>query len=172
MPLTPNFTTSQSLGYPSKINLTDNSTGSDGAVASRRIYPTDFAGTSIVSDGNTNSYEPWALSDTSTTIDILNYDMALFIKVDWLDSGNSVLYTKTIPNVYRLYAITQYINLLKAQSGNSSLINRANFYQNLTKLLCSLKQAYDAIYYAGDVASAQRALNVCKELINNKSYFY
>ncbi len=172
MPLTPNFTTSQSLGYPSKINLTDASTGSDGAVASRRIYPTNSAGSAVVSDGNTNNYEDWALSDVSTVIDILPYDMALFMRVDWLDSGGTVLYTKTIPNVYRLYAITQYINLLKAQSGNVNLINRGNFYQNLTKLLCSLKQAYDAIYYAGDVASSQRALDVCKELIDNKSYFY
>jgi len=172
MALTPNFTATQALGYPSRIVLTDTSTGSDAAIASRRVYTVDSDGDDVVENGTTTTYEVWPYADSSITLDMLTQDTAADITVKWLNSAGTVLYEKTIPTAFRLYAITYYIYVIKAQSSRPKLRDHANFYQNEIRLICSLQEAYDAIYYAGDIGSAQAAMNRAKELIDNPSYFF
>ena len=77
MPLTPNFSTSQAVGEPSVITVTDTSTGSDAAIASRRVYLVDYEGNYVVAAGTTTAYTPWPLAQTSIDIDCLTEDMAL-----------------------------------------------------------------------------------------------
>jgi hypothetical protein len=172
MALTENFTASQALGYPSQIIFTDTSTGSDGAVAARRIYSVDSDGNYIVETGTTTDYEVWPYADASITLDLLTIDRALYITVEWVNSGGAVLYTKTELTVFRLYSITYYIYLIKTQSSNIKLRENANFYLNEIRLLCSLQEAYDAVYYAGDISSSQAALTRAKQLVDNPSYFF
>lgn len=172
MPLVENFTATQSLGFPSQINFTDTSTGSDAGIAARRIYIQDSNGDYIVEEGTVTDYEVWPYADSTITLDLLTQDTAAEITVQWVNSGGTMLYEKTISSVFRLYAITYYIYLIKAQSSRPKLRDHANFYQNEIRLLCSLQEAYDAIYYAGDIGSAQAACNRAKELIDNPSYFF
>ena len=172
MPLTPDFTASQDLGFPSKINLTDNSTGSDAAIASRRIYLLDSDGEYDVETGTTTDYEVWSYADASITLDLLLQDKAFWITVQWLNSGGTVLYTKTELVGFLLYLKTYYIGLIKSQSSNKKLIDRANFYQNEIKLLCSIREAETAIELAEDIGSAQAAMIRGTELINHPSYFF
>lgn len=172
MPLVENFTASQVLGFPSQILFTDTSTGSDVAVTSRRITLVDSNGDENVEEGTTTTYEVWPYASSTITLDLLSQDKAFYITVQWLNSSNVVLYTKTTLTVFRLYAITYYIYLIKTQSSNIKLREFGNFYKNEIRLLCSLQEAYDAVFYAGDILSAQAACNRAKELIDNPSYFF
>lgn len=173
MPLVENFTATQELGFPSQILFTDTSTGSDGAVTSRRIYLLDANGDYSVEDGTATTYEVWPYADSTITLDVMpTIDKAFYITVQWLDVNNTVLYTKTELTVFRLYLITYYIYLIKTQSSNIKLREHANFYNNEIRLLCSLQEAYDAVYYAGDILSAQAALDRGQLLISQPSYFF
>lgn len=172
MPLSPDFTADQVYGAANQIVLTDTSTGSDGAIAARRVYITDKDGNPVVKQGTTTTYELWQYANATIDLPVLLKDMALNIRVDWVDSGSNVLYSKPILTYFRLYALTYYIFLLKSQSSNTKLIDHANFYINEIKLLCSLQEANTAIVIAADITSAQAALSRAKELIDHPSYFF
>lgn len=172
MPFTPDFSVSQSLGFPSKINFSDDSIGSDGAIAARRIYLLDSEGEYDVEEGTATTYEVWPYADGTITLDLLDQDKAFLITIDWVNSSGTILYTKTYLRGFLLYLKTYYIGLIKAQSSRRKLIDHANFYQNEIKLLCSIQEATNAIDLAEDIGSAQAAMIRGKELIDNPSYFY
>lgn len=172
MALTENFTATQVLGFPSQILFTDTSTGSDAAIAARRIYLLDSDGEYNVVEGTATDYEVWAYASATKTLDLLLQDKAFVITVDWVNSAGTVLYTKTTLTGFLLYAKTYYINLIKSQSSRRKLIDHANFYTNEIKLLCSIQEATNAIDLAGDIGSAQAAMIRAKELIDNPSYFF
>lgn len=174
MPLTQNFSASQVLGLPNQIVLTDESTGSDGAVTARRVYPIDSNGDTVLQEGTTTAYELWDNfpGTTTLTLDLLTRDTALNIRVDWVNSGGTVLYTKTVGSPFVLYAKTYYIFLLKCQSSRPSLIDNANFYANMVKLLGCIKNATDSLTLIDDIKSSQAAMDSAYKLINNPSYFF
>ena len=175
MPLTQSFTTSQTLGESSKINLTDTSTGTDVAVVSRRVTFTDYNGDTFVEEGTTTTYEEWTNfpGTTTITLDVLDgSDRAFNVRVDWVNVSGVVLYTATLLQNYTLYAKTYYINSIKAQSNNNKLKNHANFYINLLKLEVSIKESADSILLLVDITSSQAALNRAKTIIDNPSYLY
>lgn len=178
MAITQNFTTSQVLGESSEIVITDTSTGTDVLVLSRRVYFTDKDGLYYNEDNLTGSatsvYEEWTdfPATTTITLDVLNQDRALNVRVDWLNVSNVVLYTKTTLQDYTLSAKTVYINNIKAQSSNNSLKEHANFYYNLIRLLISIKEADDSVTLLADISSSQAALNRAKKIVDNPSYFY
>ena len=71
MPLAPAFTTSQSIGFPSRINLADESTGSDVNITGRKVYVATPAGSFLVEEGNTNEYSTWSYANSTITLDLL-----------------------------------------------------------------------------------------------------
>jgi hypothetical protein len=174
MPLTVSFTVSQTLGLPNKITLTDTSTGTDVAVVSRRVTFTDKDGKTYVQSGTATTYEVWGGFPGTTTIslDVLDRDRALYVRVEWVNSGGTVLYTSTLLRQLPLYAKTYYLNLIKAMQAVEKLKDSANFYYHLINLETSLKQASDAVDLLNDIHSAQAALNRAKKLIDNPSYFF
>lgn len=174
MALSQLFSTSQTIGFPSKIILTDESTGTDGAVVKRRVYITDKDGNYIVEVGTTTDYEAWAdfPSTTTITLDLLTSDKAVNVRVDWLDTNNAVLYTLTLLRDFTLYSKEYYLSLIKAQSSNPKLKDSANYYQNLIKLMVSIKEADDSILLLSDISSSQAALNRANTLISSPSNFF
>ncbi len=165
------FSTTQTYGYPSKINFEDTSPGS-ASITSRRIYLTDNAGNYIVEEGTTTDYEVWPYADLTITLDVLTKDYALNVRVDWVDAQGNVIGTDTVLTVFTLYAITYYINLTKYMSANNKLKDNANFFIKWVALLCYIKQAQDAVLLMSDISSSQRALTQAKELIDNPPNFY
>lgn len=175
MAITPNFTRGQTLGLPSKVNLVDTSTGSDTeSITKRRVYFIDKDGNYIVPTGITTDYSEWNSypGTTTLTLDLLENDMAVNIRIDWLNSSNVVKQSLTILSDFTLYAKTYYIFLCKAQSSNNKLRDSANFYKNYIKLLISVKEADDSVTLLNDISSSQAALNRAKLLIANPSNFF
>ena len=82
MALTPLFTSSQTVGLPNIITITDTSTGSDVLVTQRRVYLIKQDGTYLVPVGTTTDYIVWDYADVSIDIDALDKDYCLNVKVD------------------------------------------------------------------------------------------
>ena len=98
-----NFSISQSGLSPNTITAQDTSTGSDAAIAIRRIYFQTPYGNYLVTSGTTTDYEVWALANVTQSFAVLSQDQALSIRTDWLDVGGNVLYTLT-----QVYCLPQY----------------------------------------------------------------
>lgn len=157
MALVPAFTIAQTFGLPSKVLLTDTSTGSDGAITQRRVYLKKDDGTFLVPSGTSTQYIQWAYSNASITIDALDKDYALAITVQWLDVSNTVLYDKTIPVGLDLYNSTNSYQRTQKLSGNPLLTNDDDFWERKEQLRECIESGRDAILFAGDLFSAQQA---------------
>lgn len=169
------FAATQVLGSPSVIYLEDTSTGSDGSITDRRVYITNAAGQYLTA-GNSPSatpvYTTWLLANTTTTIDVLNVDMGLYIRVDWINVSGTVLYTKT--TLYGFYQYTQsfLLQLTKNQSANPGILQDTNYWGDKANLHTLLKDAQNAISPGGDIYSCQNSLNLAQWLITNSKFFF
>jgi|SRR5690348_12749664 len=174
MALTPNFSAAQTIGLPSVISLTDTSTGSDGSIASRKVYMTTYSGQYLTSNGlsDSSAYTTWVYSASTIAIDCLLQDMALLIRVDWVDSGGTVLYTKTILEVFTLYGVTESFNLSQGVYSDGSLLQDQNYWMNRMILRCNIEDGQDAVTLMGNIAISQGALDREKFMIDNESKFF
>lgn len=167
-----NFSTSQTSGNPSVITITDDSTGSDGAITQRRVYITDANGNYIVPKGNYTDYVQWALADSSIDIDCLLKDMAVTIVVQWLDVSNVVLYEKTEPVGFTLYNETFDYGLTQMLSGNPMLINDNNFFQDKSALRTYVDSGNQAVSLASDLFGAQSCYDEATKLRTKSQYYF
>lgn len=174
MAFAPSFESSQIIGLPMNIVLTDDSSGSDGTISSRRIYITDYNGNSVVPPGNANPvYILWPYANSTITLtNILpTQDMAFFIQVDWLNVSNAVLYSETKLQNFTLYSESFYYSLTQQQTGNPSIIQDTSYYNNKMILRCSIDESSNAVLF-NDISSAQSALNRAAFLIANENNFF
>ena len=172
MPLVPNFTASQFSGTPSVITLTDTSTGSDVTIAKRRIYLLQANGTFLVPPGTTTQYIQWDLVNTSISLDVLAQDSALSITVQWLNSTNTVVTSKTISFAFTAYNETFFYGLNQNLVGNSNLSASTDWFQYMSDLQLQIDSAQQAITFASDIYTAQAALNRATYISTNSSYFF
>jgi hypothetical protein len=172
MALTPSFTVAQFLGTPSKLTLTDNSTGSDVNITSRRAYVQMWDGTSLVSAGVTTDYNVWSYSQSTVLLDILSKSIGAKITVQWLNASNVVLYDKI-----GYYGLTEYLEefdygLTQNVASNQRLMNDNNFWKNKTKLRTLIDSGNKAILNYSDIYSAQQCYDQATELYNNSQYYF
>jgi len=175
MPLTPSFSVSQTVGNPSVIVVTDTSTGSDGAVTSRRVYLEDYEGNYVVPSGVTTNYIPWPLSSPTISIDCLTEDAALQVTVQWLNVSNTVLYSSSSLEGFTLYNETFYYSLTQAQamvSNPSYIAQDTNYYNNKMKLRLFIDSGNQAISIGNDITSAQICYDSATFIVNNQQNFF
>jgi hypothetical protein len=174
--MTPNFSTSQTLGVPSSINIVDTSIDIDPAITSRRVYLQKADGTYLVQEGTTTDYEFWALADISITLDVLNKDYALLVTVNWIDDTTipnpTVVATKQYVLGFTLYNETFDYQLTQVLSGNPLVINDRNFFANKSKLRVAIDSGNQALYFAVDLYSGQRCYDEATNLRLNSPYFF
>lgn len=175
MPLTPSFSTSQTVGNPSVIVVTDTSTGSDPAVTSRRVYLQDYEGNYVVPSGVTTNYVPWPISSPSISINCLTQDSALQVTVQWLNSSSAVLYTSSSLKGFTLYNETFYYSLTQAQSmisNPSYIVQDTNYYDNKMKLRLFIDSGNQAISLGNDISSAQVCYDAATYIVSNQQNFF
>lgn len=170
MPLSPAFTSGQNPNSPSVIVISDTSGGSDVLVTSRRVYLTDSVGNPVVPSGTTTAYVAWPIADSSVSIDCLTYDMALSIRVDWLNVSNVALYTLT--QQFCFAAFNQQFAYSLCQGLVPPITLNTNYSANLAALWTSIKGSINAVVENNDIASSQNCLNQGTYLRNNKNLFY
>lgn len=170
-----NFSASQTLGNPSVIDLEDTSTGTiDPLIVSREVIITNAANQFITAAGvsDTATSTAWALVDTQISIDCLPYDMAVYIRVNWLDAGGSALYTKI--TLYGFYSYTNdfLLQLTKNQTADPQILQDTNYWSDKSTLHTLLKDAINAVQIGADIYSAQNSLNAAQYLISNSANFF
>jgi len=167
MAFSPSFTIGISTdGDASAIILTDTSTGSDGAIASRQIllYQTD----------NTllTAAIPWASATNPITINPLTQDIALNITINWLDSSGATLYTSSQIYAFTFYAELFYATLTRNQSSQFKVTQDSNYYSNKSLLRVLIDSTNQAINVMQDIFSAETCISLYQQLINNQNYYF
>jgi len=172
MLIVPLFTVSQPVGSPSEVTITDTHTGTDVAITQRRVYISTWNGTFLVEEGTTTDYEPWALADSSITLDLLPYDEGVRIVVEWLDVTNVVLYDKV--GYYGLVQFNEEFDygLTQNVAANPLLINDNSFWMNKLKLRVLIESGNNAIENVSDIYSAQQCYNMATDLRSSKQYLF
>lgn len=175
MPIIPNFSSSQSLGTPNTITISDISTGSDIAITEKRVFIQKQDGTYLVPSGTLTNYIVWPLAASSISIIVLNADMALNVTVQWVSVVSSVvtiLYTKQLLFPYTAYQELFDFGLIADEQSYPTIINNQNWYISRIKLRIAINDAKNAALYGGDIASSQAACDRGMYLVNNKTFFY
>ncbi|MEN6463266.1 MAG: hypothetical protein ABFC94_18090 [Syntrophomonas sp.] len=172
MALSPNFTCAQNVLYPNIIIAADTSTGSDGAISQRRIYCQDREGNYLVPSGTTTTYTQWAYVDSSISLNILTQDMALSIRVDWLNSSNVVLYTLTQQFCFPLYNQQFLYELVQLQGLTPSIPQDTNYDANLAILWTSVRGAINAVEVGDDISASQASLDRGTFLRLNQNLYF
>lgn len=172
MPLTPLFSVTQPVGNPTDVTISDISSGVDSDITQRRVYISTWNGTFLVEEGTTTDYEPWALADSSITLDLLPYDEGVRIVVEWLDVTNVVLYDKV--GYYGLVQFNEEFDygLTQNVAANPLLINDNSFWMNKLKLRILIESGNNAIENVSDIYSAQQCYNLATELRNESQYYF
>lgn len=172
MPINPAISVSQSPLAPNLITVTDDSTGSDGAITSRRIYFQTPFGTYLVETGTTTSYEPWAYADSSETFDVLPQDYALSIKVDWLDVSNAILYTLTQVYPFAQYGKDFAYYLVQQQAMSYPIVASVPYFNNFAILWGNIVGGVNAVTTGADIAAAQACFDRATNMrLNQQDYF-
>jgi len=170
VPLTPLFTVSQPNA--TTIRLTDTSTGADAAITQRRVYLQQADGSYLVPTGTTTDYIYWNYLDASIDIDVLNTDYALLILVQWLNVGNTVLYSKnglygfTWYNENFLYTLTQF------QQNNPTVLQDTNYFNNKSKVRVLIDSGDQAIVWGNDITNAQENYDAASYFRLNENLFF
>lgn len=172
MPLSVNFSVSQSLANPNQLTFTDTSTGSDGTITGRRIYILDAYGNYLVESGTTTQYEEWAYPfNTVLTLDVLSKATTPNITVKWMN-GSSVVYEKTVAGSYLLHLYKFGFSLTRGVLSKPTVIQDTDYYISKIKLIVDIDDAENAISYNSDIVNAQSAADRGTHLEENQSKYF
>lgn len=173
MPLNPAFSVGQSASDPSAVVFTDDSTGSDVLVTSRRIYVTDNNGNAIVPSGTSTTYISWPLgSNPYTVLNLLTEDLAVTITVEWLNVSNVALYTDTEKFCLREFNIQQFIYLIQNQALTPGIVQDVNYFSNLCQYWINIVGANTMVVDAADLSGSQNCLNRATNFLNNEAEYF
>jgi hypothetical protein len=174
MPVTTNFSNSQSAGDLSIAILTDISTGSGSTITGRLVEIRKYNGSFLVPDGVTTAYVFWpyvAGTGDTINIDILDKDYCLEISVVSY-SGSSIYQTTTRLCLFTGYGDLFLRQLTQALSSNLTTITAYNFWYNKNKLRVLLDDAAQAVSLLNDQTIAQFCLDEEKKLTDNIQAFF
>ena len=172
MAITPSFQVAQSGLTPNIVEITDDSTGADAAIASRRVYVQTATGEYLTPVGTTTDYTTWSYSDASISLDILAVDVAVNILVQWLDSGNAVLHE--LDNNYGLsqYGKQFFYYLIQTLGFTPSTYQDTNYSGNLVIFYGNLRAGDNAVTFGNDIAAAQNCYNRETQMQQNESKYF
>jgi hypothetical protein len=172
MAIVPSIAVSQSAISPQNITLTDDSTGTDSNIASRRIYIRNADGEALVPTGTTTDYITWSYSQSTKTVDVLTQDTAASIIVQWLDAGNAILYV--YDNTYPLSEFgKQFFYYLVQQLGLSpNVFQDSNYAGNLSLFWAFIKAGDNAVTYGNDIFAGQQCYNKEIDMMQNQAKFF
>jgi hypothetical protein len=171
MPFSQNFTVAQTSANPAFVIITDTSTGSDGAIDSRRIYITDCFGNYIVPSGTTTNYIDWPLVDNPISLNILTQDTAANIRVEWLDANN-ILYELNNNYCFSEFNKQFLYYLIQLQSQTYNIIQDNNYWGNVGIFWTNIIGAINSVEIGDDIFASQACLNRATNMAQNQAYFF
>jgi hypothetical protein len=174
MPLTVNFGASQDISTPENVTISDTSVGTDVSIVERRVFLLQANGDYLVPSGTDTDYIVWSNSGSSTLEieDVFDKDYAISCTVQWLDSTDTVIYTKTILFAFTAYSETGYSELISDQSSYPRILNDPSYVANLSKLRLFIDSAEQAVEFGEDIYKSQRALDFAKDMLDNEQLYF
>jgi hypothetical protein len=172
MPFSQNFTVAQTSANPAFVIITDTSTGTDGAIDSRRIYITDCFGNYIVPSGTTTNYIDWPLVDNPISLNILTQDTAANIRVEWLDASNNILYELNNNYCFSEFNKQFLYYLIQLQSQTYNIIQDNNYWGNVGIFWTNIIGAINSVEIGDDIFASQACLNRATNMAQNQAYFF
>lgn len=171
MAFSEDFSVSQSGSTPESFTVTDTSTGSDGAIYARRIYVSNSDGEYLTGDGSVD-YDNWAYADASISLDVLTQSTAVDIRVDWVNSGGTILYTLTQQYCLAQYSKNFLYYLVQLQALTPGVVQDTPYWNNVAIFWANLRGAMNAIEVASDLDASQESLNRCTYMENNQADYF
>jgi hypothetical protein len=172
MPLSSAFSVSQVIGQPRVLILSDDSTGSDVAITSRRIYLMKADSTFLVPEGTETEYIEFPLGANTINLDVLDKDYALNVTVQHINSAGVALYTSSELMLFTLHLEQFYYDLTQTQTGTPRIVEDTRYYDSKIRLRCALDEAANAISIGEDIYSAQAALNRGQFLVDHQTLYF
>jgi hypothetical protein len=166
MPLTPDFSVTQSTVDYRDISFIDTSTGSDPAIESRRIFLLKTNGDYLTTE--VTNYIPWSYDDSTIDInDLIDKDYALLVTVEWLDVDGEILYTSTKVCGFQIYNLTAEYNIIQALTVSPVVaVSQKDYWYNLGRVQTWSDNVDWSVYYQRQVI-AQAAINRMTNLLSN-----
>lgn len=169
MSFSPIFSISQTATNPRLIIAEDLSTGSDAAIAGKRITFTTDAPSTLVVSGTTTSYNLWATAENPKSFNVLAQDYALSILVEWVNVSGTTLYSSTQSYCLAYFNKQNFYYLLQQQALAPSIVQDANYYSNLAMYWANIIGAVQAIEIGNDLSASQNCLNRATAMMNSES---
>ena len=172
MPITPNFSTSQTLGVPESINFTDISAGSDVNIVTRHVYMQAYDGTFLVQEGTTTDYEIWDYAASTITFDVLPKDYALLITVEWLGVSGIFITSKQYTLGFTLFNETYDYQTTQNLAAKPALFNDNNFFNHKSEFRTAIDAGNQAVEFASDLYNAQLAYDKATDMRTASRYLF
>lgn len=172
MALEQSFTAIQVFSTPIVLRLADTSTGTDGAVVSRRVYLQKADGSYLVPEGTLTDYIEWDYSASTIDISVLYNDVSLNLKVQWLDGSGNELYKYEFLKNFVYYSKSYYYALSLLQALNNDYLTDRNYFEYKSAFKVNIDDADNAIDTGADIMSAQNALNRATSFVTNKQLYF
>jgi hypothetical protein len=102
----------------------------------------------------------------------LDADTAAYVRIDWVSSGGTVLYTKTTLCDFRLFALQQSFALTQALTAQPNIIQDTNYWTNKMILRCNIDDSVEAVSIGGNQVVAQGALDRAAQMVNNQLIYF
>lgn len=151
---------------PTAIILTDTSTGSDGAIASRQILLYTVQNALLV------AAIPWPLATNPITINPLTQDIALNLVVNWLDGSGNILYTFSAIQAFTGYGENFAYNLIQTEESSPGILQDVNYQGYVNTLNNYLVSAVRAISVGQSLKNAQLMILKEQYLVTNSNRYY
>lgn len=174
MSFSPSFAVAQTGLNAGLVILTDNSSGSDVLIVSRKITFTNSSGNTVVPSGVTTSYVPWALVDNPISVNLgaSNLDAALSIRVDWLNAGGVSIYDVTQEYPLLRYNKNFFVYLIQQQALTRNIVQDANYFSNLCQYYINIIGAIAMVEDADDITGSQNCIERANELKQTQNFAF
>lgn len=169
MPFTPSIAVGQTGADPSLVVITDNSSGSDVLIISRKLTITDSQGNPVVPSGNSGSTITWALATNPVSLTLLSQDAALSIRVDWLNVSGVSLYDYTEEYPLLRYNKNQFVYLIQQQALKPSIVQDKDYWNKLCEYYINIIGGITMVEDADDIAGSQNCINRATTMLNNEA---
>lgn len=149
--------------------LEDTSVGSDMNLTGRTVYLIETNGQYLVFP------IPWAIGQSTITINVLTQDISLNVRVLW--NSSSPLAPPSTYIYEQVFAFTQYgedflYSLTQQQTANPTIVQDTNYYSNKGIVRTEIDSAINAIEIGKDQFSAQNCIARYNAMINNENYLF
>lgn len=160
MAFNPLISVTQSAETPSNITVIDVSTGTvNPAVTQRRLFIQDANANYLVPSGTTTDYIEWAIANSFITVNVLDQDECVNIRVEWLDVSNTVLYE--YENQYPLAEFNKQflVRLVSAQGLTPGIVQDSNYSGNIAIFWTNVIAGINQVTFGGDIQGGQNCFN-------------